>query len=94
MFLTIRWPGNLIIRRVGAIVCQVTILVLTLLKYKIALKHGWGKLPIMILMVRDGTAAFFILLSTTCPAENLCSPAKPAPMLSKRSGIMQDEKFC
>ena len=71
MFLTIRWPGNLIIRRVGAIVCQVTILVLTLLKYKIALKHGWGKLPIMILMVRDGTAAFFILLSTICLAENL-----------------------
>lgn len=65
------WPRNLTDHRVGAIVSQVTILVLTLLKYKIAVKHGWGKLPIMILMVRDGTAAFFILLSTTFYPENL-----------------------
>jgi len=50
---------------VGAIVSQVTILGLTLLKYKVAVKHGWGKIPIMMLMVRDGTAAFFILLIIT-----------------------------
>jgi len=50
---------------ISAIVSQVTILALTLAKYKTAVQHGWGKVPIMLLMVRDGTAAFFILLIIT-----------------------------
>lgn len=36
---------------------------LTLVKYKVAIKGGWGKVPIMTLMVRDGTVVFFIFLS-------------------------------
>jgi len=50
---------------ISAIVSQVTILVLTLLKYKVAVKGGWDKVPIMLVMVRDGTVAFFILLVVT-----------------------------
>ncbi|KAF8198078.1 hypothetical protein BJ912DRAFT_56705 [Pholiota molesta] len=50
---------------ISAIVSQVTILVLTLAQYKVAVRHGWGKVPIMMLMVRDGTAAFFILIIIT-----------------------------
>lgn len=47
---------------ISAIVSQITILGLTLVKYKVAVQGGWDKVPIMILMVRDGTVAFFILL--------------------------------
>ncbi|KAF9482228.1 hypothetical protein BDN70DRAFT_450973 [Pholiota conissans] len=50
---------------ISAIISQFTILALTLFKYKIAVQHGWGKAPIMMLMVRDGTAAFFIFLLIT-----------------------------
>ncbi|KDR75053.1 hypothetical protein GALMADRAFT_69522, partial [Galerina marginata CBS 339.88] len=50
---------------ISAIVSQITILGLTLIKYKIAVKGGWDKIPIMLIMVRDGTVAFFILLVVT-----------------------------
>jgi len=48
---------------IGAIISQITILALTLVKYKVAIKGGWAKAPIMTLMVRDGTVIFFIFLS-------------------------------
>lgn len=55
--------SSIIFCSIGAIISQITILVLTLVKYKAAVKGGWGKVPIMMLMVRDGTVAFFIFLS-------------------------------
>ena len=48
-----------------AMVSQLTIIGLTLAKYKAAIRGGWQKVPIMMLMVRDGTVAFFILLVIT-----------------------------
>ncbi|KAF8160651.1 hypothetical protein B0H34DRAFT_795539 [Crassisporium funariophilum] len=50
---------------IGAIISQITILGLTLMKYRTAVRGGWEKVPIMMLMVRDGTVAFFILLIAT-----------------------------
>lgn len=58
--------------RISAIISQVTILVLTLAKYKIAVQHGWGKVPIMMLVVRDGTVAFFVLLSESFDINLVC----------------------
>ncbi|KAF9568251.1 hypothetical protein CPC08DRAFT_702674 [Agrocybe pediades] len=50
---------------ISAIVSQITILCLTLIKYRMALAGGWGKIPIMTLMVRDGTVTFVLLLVVT-----------------------------
>ncbi|PPQ83628.1 hypothetical protein CVT25_006313 [Psilocybe cyanescens] len=58
-------PTSYVYYGISAIVSQITILGFTLAKYKTAVQGGWGKVPIMILMVRDGTAAFFILLVVT-----------------------------
>ncbi|KAF8971111.1 hypothetical protein BDZ97DRAFT_1787764 [Flammula alnicola] len=57
-------PNSFTYFGIGAIISQIAILVLTLAKYKVAVRGGWGKVP-MMLMVRDGTAAFFILLVVT-----------------------------
>ncbi|KAF9010664.1 hypothetical protein BDQ17DRAFT_935961 [Cyathus striatus] len=46
-------------------ISQVTILILTLMKYRSAVRGGWARLPIMQLMVRDGTIAFVVLFSIT-----------------------------
>ncbi|KAJ3503233.1 hypothetical protein NLJ89_g8527 [Agrocybe chaxingu] len=61
----LRSPTSFTYFGIGAIASQITILGLTLLKYKAAVQGGWSKAPIMMLMVRDGTAAFFILLVVT-----------------------------
>ncbi|KIM45410.1 hypothetical protein M413DRAFT_429877, partial [Hebeloma cylindrosporum] len=58
-------PGSYTYFGIGAIITQITILVLTLVKYKTAVKEGWGKAPIMMLMVRDGTVVFFAFLILT-----------------------------
>lgn len=50
---------------IAAAISQFTILVLTLVKYRTAVKGGWGNAPIMLVMVRDGIVAFVILLVVT-----------------------------
>ncbi|EDR11583.1 uncharacterized protein LACBIDRAFT_293173 [Laccaria bicolor S238N-H82] len=50
---------------IAAAITQFTILVLTLVKYRTAVKGGWGNAPIMFVMVRDGIVAFVILLVVT-----------------------------
>lgn len=46
---------------IAAAVSQCTIVLLTLFKYFKAVRGGWSEIPIMVLVIRDGTAAFTIL---------------------------------
>ena len=46
-----------------AIISQVTILTLTLIKYRTAVRQGWSAVPIVALVVRDGILTFSILIS-------------------------------
>ena len=59
------------LHRIAAAIAQFTILVLTLVKYRTAVKGGWGDAPIMLVMVRDGIVAFVILLGTSS-MQNSC----------------------
>ena len=59
------------LHRIAAAISQFTILVLTLVKYRTAVKGGWGDAPIMLVMVRDGIVAFVILLGISS-MQNSC----------------------
>ena len=59
------------LHRIAAAISQFTILVLTLVKYRTAVKGGWGNAPIMLVMVRDGIVAFVILLGISS-MQNSC----------------------
>ncbi|OAX38425.1 hypothetical protein K503DRAFT_691598, partial [Rhizopogon vinicolor AM-OR11-026] len=43
------------------LITQATLLGLTLFKHTLAKRAGWGRTPLFSLVVRDGTAAFFIV---------------------------------
>ncbi|KAJ2930244.1 hypothetical protein H1R20_g6830, partial [Candolleomyces eurysporus] len=49
----------------AVILSQVTVLALTISKYRQALQLGWGREPIVMVTIRDGVLAFAILLSMT-----------------------------
>ncbi|KAF8813944.1 hypothetical protein BYT27DRAFT_7230870 [Phlegmacium glaucopus] len=48
-----------------AIISQITILSLTLVKYWTAIREGWSAIPIMALVVRDGIVIFIIFIIVT-----------------------------
>lgn len=48
--------------RIASLISQTTILILTILKYVSARRGGWARIPIMKLMIRDGSLAFGFLL--------------------------------
>ncbi|KAJ2919974.1 hypothetical protein MD484_g382, partial [Candolleomyces efflorescens] len=49
----------------AVILSQITVLALTMSKYRQALQVGWGREPIVMVTIRDGVLAFTILLSMT-----------------------------
>ncbi|TFK44270.1 hypothetical protein BDQ12DRAFT_672680 [Crucibulum laeve] len=63
--LLLRSPDSFTYVGISAAVSQITILILTLIKYRAAVRGGWSRLPILQLMVRDGTVAFFVLFIVT-----------------------------
>lgn len=52
---------NNLISRAAAVAFQFLLFGLTLYKFIQALRSGWGDVPLIILLVRDGTWAFFLL---------------------------------
>ena len=54
---------NIFLCSICVIVSQLTILSLTLVKYWTATREGWGTVPIMALVARDGIVTFLILIS-------------------------------
>jgi len=51
--------------RAAAIIFQAILFVVTLYKFVLALRSGWGDVPLIVLLTRDGTWAFFLLFSTS-----------------------------
>ncbi len=47
--------------------------ILTLVKFLVALRSGWGRTPVVFLLVRDGTWAFFLIFGSP-PLPFFCFP--------------------
>ncbi|KAF5379357.1 hypothetical protein D9757_007674 [Collybiopsis confluens] len=56
-------PDILVVYFAGVILFQTLLFVLTAFKFIRSLRSGWGQVPIIALLMRDGTWAFFILLA-------------------------------
>ncbi|KJA27900.1 hypothetical protein HYPSUDRAFT_884936 [Hypholoma sublateritium FD-334 SS-4] len=54
-------PGTLIIYGAASVLFQFLLFGLTLHKFIQAARSGWGDVPLILLLVRDGTWAFFLL---------------------------------
>ncbi|KAF8904436.1 hypothetical protein CPB84DRAFT_673932 [Gymnopilus junonius] len=59
--LVVHVPGPLILYGASSIVFQSFLFSLTVYKYMQAARSGWGDVPLIILLMRDGTWAFFLL---------------------------------
>ena len=55
---------------------QTTLLGLTLMKHSLAKRAGWGRTPLVSLLIRDGTTAYFIIcgMSLTSDAVDYLHP--------------------
>jgi len=62
--LVIHAPRTLIIYAGSAIIFQAMLFTITLYKFILALRSGWGDVPLIVLLTRDGTWAFFLLFFT------------------------------
>jgi len=56
-------PPTFVVAAGAPIVFQAFLFVLTMVKFTQALKEGWGDVPLMRLLVRDGTWAFILLFA-------------------------------
>lgn len=58
---------KLILYSVAFVLFETILFVLTLFKFLVALRNGWGRTPVVYLLVRDGTWAFILIFgSPTC----------------------------
>ncbi|KAJ7594863.1 hypothetical protein C8J56DRAFT_927805 [Mycena floridula] len=60
-FIVLRIPTSFTYFGIAAAVSELTIIILTLVQYRVASRAGWSEAPIVTLMMRDGTAAFILL---------------------------------
>ncbi|KAI0277553.1 hypothetical protein BGY98DRAFT_608682 [Russula aff. rugulosa BPL654] len=61
-----RSPPSLIIFAAAFVSFESVLFILTLLKFLVALRSGWGRTPVVFLLVRDGTWAFILIFVTLC----------------------------
>ncbi|KAI0248021.1 hypothetical protein BJV78DRAFT_1076238, partial [Lactifluus subvellereus] len=61
-----RSPSDLVIFAVAFVSFETVLFVLTLVKFLVALRNGWGRTPVVYLLVRDGTWAFILIFVTLC----------------------------
>ncbi|KAJ6497738.1 hypothetical protein C8R45DRAFT_137901 [Mycena sanguinolenta] len=61
--LTTAVPGTLIIYGGATLLFQTFLFILTAVKFITALREGWGDTPLVGLVMRDGTWAFFLLFT-------------------------------
>ncbi|KAI0289253.1 hypothetical protein BC826DRAFT_1032537 [Russula brevipes] len=59
-------PPGLIFFAVAFVSFETALFSLTLIKFLIALRNGWGRTPVLHLLVRDGTWAFILIFVTLC----------------------------
>jgi hypothetical protein len=62
----IRSPPTLLIFAAAFVLFETVLFVLTLIKFLVALRGGWGRTPVVFLLVRDGTWAFILIFVTLC----------------------------
>lgn len=62
--LVITVPWYLFIYGGAAVAFQVVLFSLTMWKFLEAIRSGWGDVPLLSLLMRDGTWAFFLLMAT------------------------------
>jgi hypothetical protein len=51
--------------RAGAIIFQALLFAVTIYKFILAVRDGWGDVPLLVLLTRDGTWAFCLLFCTS-----------------------------
>ncbi|KAG9220641.1 hypothetical protein CCMSSC00406_0003740 [Pleurotus cornucopiae] len=51
------------IDRAGSVLFQIILFLLTVVRFGIAVRAGWGRIPLVELIMRDGTWAFFVLVA-------------------------------
>ena len=49
---------------VAFVLFETVLFVLTLVKFLVALRNGWGRTPVIYLLVRDGTWAFILIFGS------------------------------
>ncbi|KAI0290331.1 hypothetical protein B0F90DRAFT_1672015 [Multifurca ochricompacta] len=59
-------PPTLLIFAVAFVAFETLLFILTLFKFIVALRNGWGRTPVVYLLVRDGTWAFVLIFATLC----------------------------
>ncbi|KAF8269166.1 hypothetical protein EI94DRAFT_1682202 [Lactarius quietus] len=59
-------PPRLLFFAVAFVSFETVLFFLTLFKFIVALRNGWGRTPVLFLLVRDGTWAFFLIFVTLC----------------------------
>jgi hypothetical protein len=59
-------PPRLLLFAVAFVSFETVLFILTLFKFIIALRNGWGRTPVLFLLVRDGTWAFILIFVTLC----------------------------
>lgn len=62
----VRSPPTLIIFAAAFVSFESVLFILTLIKFLVALRSGWGRTPVVFLLVRDGTWAFILIFVTLC----------------------------
>ncbi|KAH9041883.1 hypothetical protein EDB83DRAFT_2295451 [Lactarius deliciosus] len=59
-------PPRLLLFAVAFVSFETVLFILTLFKFIVALRSGWGRTPVLYLLVRDGTWAFILIFVTLC----------------------------
>lgn len=59
-------PPSLLFFAVAFVSFETILFVLTLVKFLVALRDGWGRTSVVYLLVRDGTWAFMLIFVTLC----------------------------
>ncbi|KAG2123432.1 hypothetical protein DEU56DRAFT_51891 [Suillus clintonianus] len=54
-------PNQIIYHAIAVVATQSTLLCLSLIKHLLARRAGWGRAPLVSLLIRDGTATYFII---------------------------------
>jgi hypothetical protein len=70
-------PAVLIYPGAGVALTQTVIMGLTVAKHTVAVRNGWGRTPVVSLMIRDGTTVF-IVMSGLMVLGALCSIFHPS----------------
>ena len=60
--ITTVFPKEIVIYTIASIIYEAFLFALTVHKYRIARKEGWGSRTLLAVLVRDGIGAFAILL--------------------------------